>query len=121
MPCLPSDDLDPAARAEALEARRDAYRFVHDWPKGVATSSWLPERDEYSVSYSAKAVPTYVTIGTNYAELALKQVTRGPLAALKSLTHTLSDFDGSNLGKDMFRSYDSAAEYAADAFKPETW
>lgn len=121
VPCLPSDELDPAARAEALEARRDDYRFVHDWPKDVATSSWLPERDEYSVSYSAKAVPTYVTIGANYAELALKQIRRGPLAALKSLTHTLSDFDGSNLKRDMFRSYDSAAEHAADAFKPETW
>lgn len=121
-PHLPAADPDTDARAEELAVRRDNYRFVHDWPAGVATSSWLPEESNYSPGYAARTVPTYAAIAANSVGIGASQMRRGPLATLKDALHSAEDaFDSSNLAKHMFTAYRSHAKHAAGVFKPADW
>ena len=65
LPTRADQDPQPAERASAMELRRNNYRFVHDWPEGVATSSWLPEEQDYSPAYIAASMPVYTKIAAN--------------------------------------------------------
>lgn len=122
VPSLPSDDQDRASREDALETRRDTYRFVHDWPLDVATSSWLPEEVNYSKVYTARLVPIYASIGANFAAVIAKQDERGLLERLKDdFEKVKDDFETDTVGKEIFTRFHKHAERAVFHDKPETW
>jgi arachidonate 15-lipoxygenase len=70
---------------------RDKYRFVHDWPSGVATSSVLPSEQDYGMEYIKKSLPVYAAIAKNYLLLAEKLsfalVTSSVLGRMKTFLH----------------------------------
>ncbi|MCA9567119.1 MAG: hypothetical protein KC656_04725, partial [Myxococcales bacterium] len=119
---LPQDDPDGAGRAAKLEDRRDDYRFVHDWPAGVATSSVLPKEQDYSSAYKLKTVPIYVEIGANMAAVAVEgRRDGGLLSKLKGVENALATVDVSNLARDFFEHSETAAATAQESFSPDAW
>lgn len=122
LPLLPQDDPDGAGRAAKLEDRRDDYRFVHDWPAGVATSSVLPKEQDYSSAYKLKTVPIYVEIGANMAAVAVEgRRDGGLLSKLKGVENALATVDVSNLARDFFEHSETAAATAQESFSPDAW
>lgn len=122
LPCLPQDDAEPEARAASLELRRDTYRFVHDWPEGVATGSWLPEEVGYSKEYTARLVPIYASLAANFAAVIAKHGERRGLDRVRgAMERIASEFDRDTVHKHIFSRYNDDAERAAAAFRPETW
>ncbi len=118
-PTLPAEDKDPSARADQLALYQDLYRFVHDWPEGIATASVLPKDESYSKSYSAKAIKTYISIGANTAGVVGREAT--PLRALKGAVSAFKELKHETLGQDIFSNYDEHAERIVGSFKPEAW
>ncbi|MCB9663243.1 MAG: lipoxygenase [Alphaproteobacteria bacterium] len=118
-PLLPQDDPDPGGRAAGLEVQQDTYRFVHDWPAGVATASWLPEADDYSSGYIAKSVPIYARIAANYAAVALRYGTGGRLELLEDLSRSVEK--DSRLFKSMHLKGMATPKEVFGTTRPRTW
>ena len=86
-------DQDPkqAERSASIALNRDNYRFVHDWPVGVATNSFLPPEQDYGAEYVEKSLPVYAAIAGNYAllasEFSLKLVGNAVEDRMRSFLH----------------------------------
>jgi len=118
-PRLPQNDPDTESRTRQLEDRRDDYRFVHDWPAGIATSSWLPSESDYSTEYKAKTVGIYAEIGANMAAVVLRRSEDGVLSRLRGVANVLESVDPDNLARDFFDHPQTAAATADEHYHPE--
>jgi arachidonate 15-lipoxygenase len=54
LPCLPADDPSPEARAQALAAERERYRFDRSLG-GLPLAAEVPKDEHYSLAYMARA------------------------------------------------------------------
>ncbi|MBP6829897.1 MAG: hypothetical protein KA978_03880 [Deltaproteobacteria bacterium] len=120
-PTLPQHDQESGAREQALDLRRDNYRFVYDWPAEVATSSWLPEESEYSKEYERKLLGTYARVFQNFAALAATKVGGGPIMAMASRWAAVAESGSGAVGRSIFTGFRAPAEAAALAVKPDDW
>ena len=120
-PLLPSQDPDLGGRARKLEVRQNTYRFVHDWPEGVATASFLPEESDYAKSYTASLTSSYKVIAENAVALASSVKPDSPVQALKVLFTSIGVINPDTVGRDIFSKTDEMAEEASGKLKPETW
>ncbi len=121
VPLLPGQDPDQENRANRLELRRDNYRFVHDWPRGVATSSWLPSESDYSKDYTKDLTKSYASIAENAVAIAAKDLLTEPAKLIKAAAGAFKRIEHETAGRDIFSRYDQMAESAFDLLKPETW
>jgi arachidonate 15-lipoxygenase len=78
--CLPQNDKNAGARADQLATSRGAYRYAYDWPIGVATNAELSPSDEYSLTYTARSIGTYLDIGANLALMAIEGAEKNDVA-----------------------------------------
>lgn len=85
LPKLPSKDSDPTRKEKLFQAQL-RYRYVYDWPPGVATAVKLYEDDEYGLEYTAKSLPIYASIAENTAGHAAEAIfSRNPLKAIREI------------------------------------
>ncbi|MGE0327458.1 MAG: lipoxygenase family protein [Polyangiaceae bacterium] len=85
LPMLPSKDSDPT-RQEKLFQLQLRYRYVYDWPPGVATAVKLYDGDEYGLEYTAKSLPIYASIAENTAGHASDALfSKNPLKAIRQI------------------------------------
>lgn len=118
-PSLPQHEPNPGSRASALEVRKDTYRFVWDWPAGVATGSYVPDGDTYSKGYVVAALPTYAKIALNYA--GLSKLGKKGLRLRGDARNPLEGVDEFGLSRKMFTSFREQAREELSRVRPETW
>ena len=100
-PVLPLNDRRPDLREKQLGNARDDYEFAYDWPHGVATCADLPRKADYSVEFAAKSLHAFVSIGANYAGMALEKHERKALAEV--IETKVFSMERKHLKKQIFR------------------
>lgn len=85
LPKLPQNDSDETRKAKLFKQQLN-YRYVYDWPPGVATAVKLYDDDGYSKTYTAESLPIYLEIAKNSAGQRRDAIShKEPLSLIRSL------------------------------------
>ena len=116
---LPQDDSNPSKRAGRLASKRETYRFVYDWPPGVATSAELPKSDDYGALYLLESAKVYAQIAMNVAAMVIEGKDEGK-NVVDLLEQRFTAITAAELHEHVFRSPRAVAEALPPRF-PTSW